>query len=576
MTGYQERMQAWLNDPAIDEESKKEIRDSKDRLDLEDRFYKDLDFGTAGLRGKLGVGTNRMNTYMVGKATQAFADYILSHGMAAAKRGVVIAYDSRHQSDVFALQTALVFAGNGIKAYLFEGLRPTPELSFAVLHLGTIAGVVVTASHNPKEYNGYKAYWEDGSQILPEIADRVMAGMTDMSSFSAIKISTEKDALEQGLLQYVGKEIDEIYLNKVLALSIYDKEIAKDIAIVYTPLNGTGNVPVRAILGRRGFTNLHVVEEQAMPDPNFTTVGYPNPEDVQAFRLAEKLGSEVGAELLIATDPDADRLAVMVANPKGGYLHINGNQAGVLLVNYLLRGLQDKGNLPQNGCIIKSLVTGDMAKRIALDFGVATFDVLTGFKNICSLANKFAETGEYTFIFGFEESIGYLAGDFVKDKDAVSAAMLFAEMAAYYKTQGIKIIDVLEKLFQQYGYYKEKVVSIVLEGIAGQQRILRMMDWYRLNFPTNIGEHKLVLAEDFQTGMSYNVQTKLSEKLFLTDRSNVLKYRFEDESWYAVRPSGTEPKIKLYIYTLGKNSFEAAAKLHLYSEAILGLLNQVE
>ncbi|MEI7884633.1 MAG: phospho-sugar mutase [Clostridia bacterium] len=576
MLGYLERMQAWLNDPAIDEESKKEIKNNKNKLDLEDRFYKDLDFGTAGLRGKLGVGTNRMNTYMVGKATQAFADYILSHGVAAAKRGVVIAYDSRHQSDVFALETALVFAGNGIKAYLFEGLRPTPELSFAIRHLDTIAGVVVTASHNPKEYNGYKAYWEDGSQILAEIADTVMAGMANMVSFSAIKISSKIAALEQGLLQYVGKEIDEIYLAKVLALSIYDKEIAKDIAIVYTPLNGTGNVPVRTILARRGFTNLHIVEEQAMPDPDFTTVGYPNPEDVQAFRLAEKLGTKVGAELLIATDPDADRLAVMVRDAKGGYLAINGNQAGVLLVNYLLRGLQSKGKLPKNGCIIKSLVTGDMAKKIALDFGVATFDVLTGFKNICGLANKFAESGEYTFLFGYEESIGYLAGDFVRDKDAVSAAMLFAEMAAYYQAQGIRIINVLEQLFQHYGYYKETVVSIVLEGITGQQRISRMMDWYRANFPTKIGQHKLILVEDFQIGMSLNIQTRASEPLFLTDRSNVLKYRFDDESWYAVRPSGTEPKIKLYIYTLGTSDHEATAKLHLYSEAILSLLHQVE
>lgn len=561
---YKKVYQEWLNNEFFDEKTREELISIKnDEKEIQDRFYKNLEFGTAGLRGKLGAGTNRMNIYNVSKVTQGIADFIIEKGKEYMNRGVAIAYDCRHYSTEFAKTAALVLAGNGIKAYLFEDLRPTPELSYTVRSLKTAAGIIITASHNPKEYNGYKVYWEDGAQVLSSTADPMTEKINKIKSFEEVKTIDEKEALDKGLLVILGEEMDTEYIEKVKGLSIRE-DIDKDIKIVYSPLNGTGNRPIRRVLSERGFTNIIVVPEQENPDPNFTTAEYPNPEDTRAFEYAERLGKEVDAELLLATDPDCDRLAIEVRDSNGEYVPFNGNQTGAILIKYIVEGMNEMGTLPKNAAIVKSIVTGDMGRAIAKEYGVTTFEALTGFKNIYGRVPEFERTGAYKFIFGYEESIGYNTGTFVRDKDAVSSAMLLCEAAAYYKTKSKTLLDVLNEIFEKYGYYKEKQISLVLEGAEGKARIDRMMESYRKDFPQEIGSLKMSKYIDYSEGYED------------IPPSDVLKFYLEDGSWYAIRPSGTEPKIKVYIYTKGSTLEESNKNLEMLEEIVINKLNSIE
>ncbi len=552
---YREKYESWLKDDYFDEDTKNELEGLTDDDDeILDRFYTDLKFGTAGLRGKIGAGTNRMNKYTVALATQGLAQTIVKHGKEAMDRGVAIAYDVRWFSDEFAKIAARVLAANGVKAYLFDGIRPTPMLSYTVRRLNCISGIVVTASHNPRDYNGYKVYWEEGSQILDNIADDILDEIASIESFGNINYADYDQSIEKKLITILGKEIDDEYNDALLKMAIND-EIDKDIKIVYTPLNGTGNKPVRKILADRGFTNIIVVPEQENPDPDFTTVGYPNPEDTRAFEYAARLGKREEAEILIATDPDCDRVAMAVRDMEG-YKFLNGNQTGALLINYILTSRYKKNDLPKNAAITKSIVTGDLGKVIAQKYGVTMFETLTGFKNICAKANEWEKTNEYEAIFGYEESIGYVYGTLVRDKDAVVASMLIAEMAAYYKKQGKSVLDVLNDLYEEYGHYNEKLLSIVLEGLEGQQLIGRIMDSIRSKPIDIIGDMKLIKTIDY-----LNDTTDAGV-------SDVLKYYMDDGSWYAVRPSGTEPKIKLYIYSKGKTKEDSFKKIDLIEKIV--------
>ena len=572
---YMKKYEEWLNNEHFDEKTREELKSiAGDHKEIEDRFYTDLEFGTAGLRGKLGAGLNRMNLYIISRATQGLAEYIKEYGQEYMDRGVAIAYDCRHFSEEFAATAAQVLAANGIKAYLFEELRPTPELSYAVRTLNTASGIVVTASHNPREYNGYKVYWEDGAQILSSIANAITDKIQSITDFSSIKLMDMKEAKEKGLIVMLGKEMDDEYFEKVKSLAIRE-DIYKDIKVVYTPLNGTGNIPVRRVLKERGFTNIIVVPEQENPDPDFTTVGYPNPEDVKAFKYAQALGKKENAELLIATDPDCDRLAIMVKDSNGEYVAFNGNQTGAILIKYVVEGKKDKGTLSTNAAIVKSIVTGDLGKVIAAKYGVETFEVLTGFKNICGKIPDFEKDNSHEFIFGYEESIGYTAGTFVRDKDGVIASMLLCEAAAYYKSQGKTLIDILNEVYEEFGYYRENLISIVLEGIEGQDRIARMMVEYRKDNPKTIGSAKLVKYIDYDIQKSYDMINGTEEPTGIPV-SNVLKFYFDDDSWYAVRPSGTEPKIKIYVYSKGETLEASEQKLKEILEVVVGKLQSTK
>jgi len=566
----------WISSPKLDEKSKKELEDIKnDEKEIQDRFYQDLSFGTAGLRGKLGAGTNRMNSYVIARATHALAKVIEAHGEEYVKKGIAIAYDCRICSDEFAKLSALIMATHGIKAYLFDSLRPTPELSFAVRYYGCASGINITASHNPKEYNGYKVYWCEGSQIKDDIADKVLDEINKMDVFELPEVITEEEAIKRGLLIYINDEVDKAYYEKVMSLSQRDDdEVDKSIKIVYTPLNGAGNIAVRTILDKKGYKNVYVVKEQENPDGTFPTIKYPNPEDTKAFEYSEKLAKEVGAEILIATDPDSDRLAVEVVHG-GEIIALNGNQTGVLLINYIINALNDKNKMPENPAIVKSIVTGDMGTAIAQKFGVEMKSVLTGFKNISALPNEWDVTKEKTYIFGYEESIGYNAGVFVRDKDAVSSAMLLAEMAGYYKKQGKTLIDVLNDLFEQYGYYSENTVSISLEGIEGQQRIARMMDEIRKIYPTKIGAADIVEITDYEVQEKTDVKTGKKEKIDI-EKTNAIRFLYSDGCWYTLRPSGTEPKIKLYIYTKAENMKKSKDLLQEVEKTVLAVLDTVK
>jgi len=568
------RYEAWLNNHSFDEETRKELVNIKDDKDeIEDRFYRDLEFGTAGLRGKIGAGTNRMNMYIIARTTQGIAEYIKEQGVDYINRGVAIAYDIRHFSREFAKKTALVLAANGIKAYLFDDIRPTPVLSYAVRRLNTAAGVVITASHNPKDYNGYKVYWEDGSQILDHVVEGMMEKIEAITDFTGIMAMEEEEALRLGLLVVVGKELDDEYTEKVKELALTE-EIDKDIKIVYTPLNGTGNILVRRVLRERGFTNVVVVPEQEHPDPDFKTVGYPNPEDLKAFTYAIGKAKEVGAELIFATDPDCDRVAAMARDTSGEYIALSGNQTGAILIKYMLETMKKQNTLSNNGYIVKSIVTGDMGKAIAQTYGVNTIETLTGFKHICGKVNELEEKNIYQFILGYEESIGYVAGTFVRDKDGVIASMLLCEACAYYKTQGKSLLEVLEELYQKHGYYQEKLISLVLDGIEGQKRISRMMEDYRQQYPLLIEGVKLSSYTDYEKQIYFDL-TNDQQKAVDLPVSNVLRFMLEDGSWYAVRPSGTEPKIKIYMYSKGKTLDEALNKIKVMEEVIMNKLNQV-
>ncbi len=555
----------WLNNDFFDEDTKNDLISIKGNdEEIKDRFYKGLEFGTAGLRGKLGAGTNRMNKYMVSKAAQALAYTIIDHGTDAVNRGVAISYDVRYKSKEFAELTCSIMAANGIKSYIYKGIRPTPMCSYAIRKLNCMAGVMVTASHNPQAYNGYKAYWKEGSQILDDIAGQIANHMDKIERFEDVKQISFEEALKSGLTKYIDESVEEDYYKEVLNLTINDEDLDKKINVVYTPLNGVGNIPVREILKRRGFENVFVVTEQEMPDPDFTTVGYPNPEVPKAFAYSERLGKEKDAEILIATDPDCDRVALEVRDKNGEYVFLNGNRIGALLSYYIFSQRHKNETLPENPVLVKSIVTGDLSKTIAKKYGVDTVETLTGFKNICGKTNEYDITKEKNYVFGYEESIGFCYGTFVRDKDAVGASMMVVEMAAFYKKQGKSLLDVLEDIYKEFGYYNERQLSLELEGIEGQERIKRMMEDFRENPLKTIGELELEKIIDFKDG-------------YLDfPKQNCLKYYLKDGSWYALRPSGTEPKIKLYIYTIGKLKEESIKKLDLIENTCKDKMNSVK
>lgn len=569
---YLEKYNLWLENEYFDEKAREELRAiAGNEEEIKDRFYKDLEFGTGGLRGKIAMGTNRMNIYTVSRTTQGLADYLIEKAREQKdsqqylNHGVVIAHDCRHKSREFAETTALVLNANNIKAYLFEDVRPTPELSFAVRYLHAITGIVITASHNPPEYNGYKIYGSDGGQIIPEIADKVITHINRIKDYSLIKKLDRPAAVQKGLFNIIGPEVDEVYLRKIKELAIRDdNQIDKTIRIVYTPLHGAGNIPIRKILKERGFANVFVVEEQVQPDPDFSTVESPNPEYPAAFELAIKLGSQpqVNAEILIATDPDADRIGLAVRNPSTKYTILNGNQVGILLLYYILSSKKELNQLPPNGFIVKTVVTSDMSRVIADSFGVDTYETLTGFKFICNMEKTVQEKEGKSFLFGYEESIGYLTGDFVRDKDAVISAMLIAEMAAYYLKNGLNLLQVLENLYQKYGYYEEYQHSIYLEGAEGEKKIAEIMEAFRKKLP-EVEDIEMTRIEDYETS-----------PITLT-RSNVLKIIFSDGSWYVLRPSGTEPKIKLYLSFHAPTRKEVQQKLNLTKTTILQKINSI-
>ncbi|WP_231450332.1 MULTISPECIES: phospho-sugar mutase [unclassified Thermosipho (in: thermotogales)] len=567
-----EEYKRWLESPYIDEETKKELYEIKDNEEeIKERFFKDLEFGTAGLRGKIGAGTNRMNKYVIARATQGLADFINSKGEDRAKRGVVIAYDVRHYSKEFAREAASVLAGNGIKVYIFDDIRPTPELSFAVRYLNATAGIVITASHNPPEYNGYKVYWDKGSQILDDVAIPVQNNIKALKDFGMIKRIPFEEGLNN-LIHIIGKEVDEEYYKKVLSLAL-NEDIDKGIKIVYTPLNGTGNIPVRHVLKERGFKNVFVVKEQELPDPDFTTVGYPNPEDIKAFELALKLAREKDADLIIATDPDCDRLAVMVKH-NDQYVALNGNQTGAILIQYLLSQRKEKQLLSDKSVIIKSIVTGNLGKLIAKEYNVETFETLTGFKNICGLENELEKEG-YQFEFGYEESIGFVTGNFVRDKDGVISAMMLSEAAGYYKKFGRTLVDVLNELYEKYGYYLENNFSLIYEGIEGMEKISKIMEFYRKSFPKEIGNLKVKSYIDYLDGNIYDIDGNVIGKVERIPSSNVLRFFFDDGSWYAIRPSGTEPKLKVYIYSFARTRDESEKKLELIESEFRKIIEKI-
>jgi phosphoglucomutase len=566
----QTQYRLWLEDPAVDERTKQELRAIADQpKEIEDRFYRDLEFGTGGLRGVIGAGTNRMNVYTVGRATQGLAQYLLHKAAAGAARAaapsVVIAHDSRHQSPEFALEAALVLAGNGVKAYVFDSLRPTPELSFAVRELGASAGIVITASHNPPEYNGYKVYGPDGGQLVPQYAERVLAEVNGIERFDQVKRLSREEAERQGLLQWIGKDVDDKFVAAVISVSQHAdviKRVSKDFHIVYTPLHGAGNLPVRAALKGVGFENVHVVAEQELPDPNFSTVKSPNPEEREAFTLAIEQAKKVGADIIIGTDPDCDRMGAVVKNANGDYFVLTGNQSGAIMVQYLLSSMKERGKLPESGVVIKTIVTSELGAAIAASYGIPTLNTLTGFKYIGERITQFEQTGEHTFLFGYEESYGYLAGTHARDKDAVVASVLICEAAAYYKDQGKTLYDVLQELYASYGYFMEKLESKTLKGKDGVEQIARIMERWRSAAPADIAGVKVTEVEDYLKG------------LYGLPKENVLKFKLADQSWFCMRPSGTEPKIKFYFAVKGTSEAEAAARLQALSQAVLQLVEK--
>lgn len=549
MKNIQERYRLWSEDPYFDEETRQELSKIDDPKELEDRFYMDLEFGTGGLRGIIAAGTNRMNKYVIRKATQGLAECVCDNGPEGMKRGVVIAYDSRKYSSEFALEAALILAKNGIKVYLFDALRPTPELSFTVRHLHALAGIVVTASHNPKVYNGYKVYWEDGAQVALAKADQILARIESRESWVGIEPISIEEAKSRGLLEIIGEEIDRSYLNRVRGLSLYPELNASkgsELKIVYTPLHGAGNIPVRRALAELGFCSVTVVPEQELPDEEFTTVPYPNPEIPATFDLARKLGFEIQADLLLATDPDADRLGVGVRNSNGEYIQLTGNQIGVLLTYYVLSQKKALGILPDNAAIIKTVASTDLADEVAHFFKVRVENVLTGFKFICEKEKEMEDGGWGTFQFGFEESYGYLSGDFVRDKDAVIASSLLAEATLYYQQiEGRTLLDVLESIYKTHGYYVDDQVSISLEGIQGKEEIARIMETFRHEQILNIGGIEIGKLDDYELRLRKDCASGETSALTLP-RSNVLRFSFSGGGFVMVRPSGTEPKIKFY------------------------------
>lgn len=558
---YRENYEEWLNNPYFDEATKTELRAiADDEQEIEERFYKELEFGTAGLRGVIGAGTNRMNIYTVRKATQGLANYIAKKN--AAGQGVAIAYDSRHMSPEFADEAALCLAANGIKAYVFESLRPTPELSYAVRKLGCIAGINITASHNPPEYNGYKVYWEDGAQITPPHDKGIMEEVKEVTDYNTVKTMEKEAAKSAGLYEVIGEAVDDSYIAELKKQVIHQDAIdamKSGLKIVYSPLHGTGNIPARRILRELGFENVYVVKEQELPNGDFPTVSYPNPEAEEAFALGLKLAREVDADLVLATDPDADRLGVYVKDAKSGeYKVLTGNMSGCLLADYEIKERRAVKGLPDDGYLIKSIVTSNMAKAIAKEYGAGFIEVLTGFKYIGQQILGFEQSGKGSYLFGFEESYGCLIGTYARDKDAIVATMALCEAAAFYKTQGKTLWDAMLDMYDKYGYYKEDIKSVTLKGIEGLEKIQEILETFRKNPPIQVGDYKVLSARDYQTGVIRNVETGEETQTGLP-ASNVLYYDLADDAWLCVRPSGTEPKVKFY-YGIKGSSLENADK----------------
>lgn len=566
---WERTYETWKSFENLEDELREDLAAvANDQVKLEDAFYTNLEFGTAGMRGVIGAGTNRMNTYIVRQATEGLARFIEARGEDAKKRGVVIAYDSRHKSPEFSLEAAKTLGAHGIKTYLFESLRTTPELSFAVRHLGTFAGIMMTASHNPPEYNGYKVYGEDGGQFPPKEADELTDYVRSVENILEIKVGDKATLEADGLLEMVGEKIDEAYLEDLKTVNI-DKELIErnsDLNIVFSPLHGTATMIGSRALENAGFKNVTLEPKQALPDPDFTTVKSPNPEDPDAFELSIALGKEIGAEVLIATDPDADRLGMATRLENGEYQVLTGNQIGALMVNYLLKAYKKQGTLPTNGAIIKSIVSSEMPAKIADSFGVDTVNVLTGFKFIAQKIKEYEETGDKTFLFGFEESYGFLVKPFVRDKDAIQALILIAELAAYYKEQGKTCYDGLQELFEEYGYFQEKTISITMSGISGAENIKKLMAALRAETPAEIANVKVSVVEDYLEGTRKEINGESIEMSF--DKADVLKYHLEDGSWIAARPSGTEPKIKFYIGAVSDSQEKVDQKVTDFETAI--------
>ena len=571
---YLEEYKKWCESPEFDEETKKELLAIKDNeKEIEDRFYKELEFGTAGLRGVMGAGTNRMNKYTVGKATQGLANYILEKGTES--KGVAISYDSRNNSKEFGMQTALILNTNGLKTYLFENLRPVPELSFAVRNLGCTAGVMITASHNPAKYNGYKVYWDDGAQIISPVDNQIIEKVRNIESFSEIKTISEEEAKNKGLFNILGKEMDDKYLD-VLKKSILNpeiiKQVGKDLKIVYTPFHGTGNTVVKRLLNEIGFENVYVVPEQAEPDGNFPTVDYPNPEDKNAFKMALDLAKEKDADLVLATDPDADRLGIYSKNDKTGeYMEYTGNMSGLLIADYRISQMKEKGILPENGMIVTTIVSSELAKAIAKNYNLECIEVLTGFKYIGAVMKEAEIKKDKTYLFGFEESYGCLIGDYARDKDGIAAVMSLCEAASYYKSKGKTLWEAMQDIFEKYGYYKESQVSITLEGAEGAKKIKEMMDKMRNTEISKIGEYKVLSFRDIENNIKKDIQTGEVAETGLP-KSNVLYYKLENDSWCCIRPSGTEPKIKVYFGIKGISNEDAKVKLENLKTAMLEII----
>lgn len=574
---YRESYEMWLNNPYFDEATKKELQNiAGDEQEIKERFYKELEFGTAGLRGVIGAGTNRMNIYTVRKATQGLANYIKKNQ--GENKGVAIAYDSRRMSPEFADEAALCLAANGIKAYVFESLRPTPELSYAVRSLGCIAGINITASHNPPEYNGYKVYWEDGAQITPPHDKGIMDEVKAVTDYNTVKTMDRETAKEAGLYQVIGQEVDDGYIAELKKQVIHQDSInavGRDLKIVYSPLHGTGNIPARRILKELGFTNVYVVKEQELPDGEFPTVSYPNPEAKEAFELGLKLAREVDADLVLATDPDADRLGVYVKDTKSGeYKVLTGNMSGCLLADYEIGQRKAMYGLPEDGYLIKTIVTSNLADAIAKGYNIGLIEVLTGFKYIGQQILKFETTGKGNYLFGFEESYGCLIGTHARDKDAIVATMALCEAAAYYRTQGKTLWDAMVDMYDKYGYYKDDIQSITLKGIEGLQKIQEILDTLRKNPPVKIGDYTVMKARDYQADTIKDIATGEVTATGLPS-SNVLYYDLTDDAWLCVRPSGTEPKVKFYYGIKGRSLEDADEKSAKLGKEVLAMIDRM-
>ena len=575
--GYMENYKKWCEDTYFDEATRAELKaiEGNDK-EIQERFYKDLEFGTGGLRGIIGAGTNRLNIYTVSKATQGFANYIIKQGEDAVKKGVAIAFDSRRMSPEFAEITALVLNGNGIKTYIYPSLRPTPMLSFAVRELNCTGGVVITASHNPPEYNGYKVYWADGGQVPYPRDEAIIEEVNAVTDFHTIKTANKDEAVKAGLFNVIGEEVDEAFDKNVLA-QIVNPEIIKeqhDLKIVYTPIHGSGNKPVRRVLKKAGFENVTVVPEQELPDSEFTTVGYPNPENPAVFELAIKLAEKIDADIILGTDPDCDRVGAVVKTKDGSYTVLTGNMTGTLICNYICSQKAKLGTLPKNGALVSTIVSSEMTKAIAKKYNLAYFDVLTGFKYIGEKIKEFEQTVEYQYVFGFEESYGCLSGTYARDKDAVVASLLICEMAAYYKSRGMSLYDGLMELYDTYGVYKEIIHSITLKGIEGIENMKKIMDTLRKDAPSEIAGVKVTETRDYLEDKIVDVATGKVSPTNLP-KSNVLYFTLADDTWFCVRPSGTEPKIKIYFGTKADTVENAEKKIATAQDGIMKVVNSV-